>query len=247
MLHTRIAILLLLIQLVIPARAQRNAYTAFSAVALSGSYGAYFPGGNLADRFGFNSTAGASALVKTSSNYVFGLNWYYLFGGQVKEDGILDSIATRDGFVIDEEGKLADIHLYERGFMLNLSGGKIFPRLAGANKNSGVMLMGSLGFMQHKIKIIDGGNRSPQLRDDYIKGYDRLTNGFSVTEFAGYWFMSKNHYVNFYAGFEFTQAFTKSRRSWDYDLMRADTKQRLDLLHGIRFGWMIPLYRSDNY
>jgi len=52
--------------------------------------------------------------------------------------------------------------------------------------------------------------------------------------------------VNFYVGFEFNQAFTQSRRSFDYDRMAVDTLKRVDLLSGVRVGWILPFYIFDD-
>ena len=97
--------------------------------------------------------------------------------------------------------------------------------------------------MRHKIKIDDIGHQSPQLVDPYPQGYDRLTAGFGAHEFIGYVYFSNKRLLNFFGGFEFTQAFTKSQRSFDYDLMKADVEKRTDLLNGIRIGWILPLYK----
>lgn len=215
--------------------------------SFAGTYSYQFPGGDLLWRFGPNSEAGASGYYKTSHNYVFGLQWNYIFGNQLRGANPLDSITTSDGHVIDKEGKYADLRVYERGYTLNLAVGKVFNHYLAVNKNSGPMLMGGVGILQHKFRIYDNGARSPQLTKDYLKGYDRLTSGIAINEFVGYWYMSRSRFVNFYAGFEFTQAFTKSRRSWDYSLMRADTENRIDLLSGVRVGWVIPLYRKTSH
>lgn len=222
--------------------------SASSYFGFAGTYAYQAPGGDLARRFGNNSSAGASLLYKTKKNYAFGFNWAYMFSNNLKEIGILDSIKTTDGTVIDKEGKYADIRFFERGFTLNLSAGKVFNQVFSPNANSGLFLNGGIGYLQHKIRIYDNGARSPQLTDTYLKGYDRLTSGLAFTEFVGFWFMSPNKYINFFGGFEFTQGLTKSRRSWDYDLMRADTEKRLDLLYSARVGWVIPITRkgSDN-
>jgi hypothetical protein len=211
----------------------------------SATYAYQVPGGDLARRFGNNSSAGASLMFKGANNLHFGLNWAYIFSNTLKETGILDSIKTSDGTVIDKEGKYADIRFFERGFTLNLSCGYLLPKILSPNPNSGILLTGGIGYLQHKIRIYDNGARSPQLAGDYLKGYDRLTSGIAFTEFAGYWYQSPRPYINFFAGFEFTQGFTQSRRSWDYDLMRADTEKRIDLLSGIRVGWLIPIGRHD--
>jgi hypothetical protein len=213
--------------------------------SLSLSYAYQIPGGDLLWRFGPNSNAGASAFYKTDKNYIYGFQWSYIFGNKLKGENPLDSISTSDGHVIDKEGKYADIRIFERGFTLGLSGGKIFNQFLSPNKNSGFFVMGGVGYLQHKFRIYDNGARSPLLTKTYLKGYDRLTSGFMTTEFLGYWYMSRNRYVTFFGGFEFMQGFTQSRRSWDYNLMRADTEKRIDLLSGVRFGWVIPLYKRN--
>ncbi len=217
--------------------------TVISCGAFSASYAFQLPGGDLAKRFGPNSNAGASAWYKTDRNFFYNVSWSYIFGQQLTSTTIFDSIATVDGFVIDREGKYADVRIFERGFTLGVNAGKLFPML-GPNPNCGLLTTVGLGWIQHKYRIYDNGARTPQLSKEYLKGYDRLTGGLAVTEFVGYWFMSNNRFVNFYAGIEATQGFTKSLRSWDYTLMKADTERRMDLLWGVRVGWVIPIYQG---
>ena len=38
------------------------------------------------------------------------------------------------------------------------------------------------------------------------------------------------------------EGFTQNRRDWNYTEMMKDDKQRLDLLFGLKVGWMLPLY-----
>lgn len=218
---------------------------------ISANYGYNFPGGDLYARFGNNSTIGVLAGFKTRKNNFYMLEWNYIFGEQVKEDGILDSISTTEGYLIDVEGKMSDIRIFERGFTLHAQYGRLFPiREISPNRNTGLFVSVGIGMMQHKIRIYDNGARSPQLSGEYLKGYDRMTSGVSFSQFVGYWYMSNSRFVNFYFGFEAYEAITKSRRSWDYDLMRADTRQRFDVMYGFRAGWIIPLYRrhgKDEY
>ncbi|MFI5150681.1 MAG: hypothetical protein ACHQRM_13165 [Bacteroidia bacterium] len=207
------------------------------------SYAGQFPGGDMAHRFGYNSNICLNYSFKTSKNWVFGVDFAYIFGNQVRES-VLDSISTRNHFVIDVNGELAEIHLWERGFSTTAWAGKLFP-VYGPNPNCGLQTSIGLGFLQHHIKIEDIGNRSPQLAGDLKKGYDRLTNGPSVSEYIGYTYLSNNRFVNFFFGIEFTQAFTQDRRSWDYEMMKVDDKQRVDLLYGLRAGWILPLYKKN--
>ena len=99
--------------------------------------------------------------------------------------------------------------------------------------------------MQHKIRIDDIGNLSPQLSTEMKKGYDRLTSGISATEFIGYLYLGNKRMLNFFGGFEFTQGFLKGKREWLYDLQKPGTDSRIDLLSGFRIGWILPLYKKS--
>jgi len=206
------------------------------------SYAFQLPGGNLEKRFGYNSNVDLNFSIKTKKNLIFGASGSFFFGDQIKENGILDSLKTSTGFIINQNGNPATVRLFERGFTAALHIGKIFSVFS-PNKNSGILAYAGPVFIRHKIKIDDIGNQSPQLVDSYRKGYDRLTAGFGAHEFIGYIYFSNKRMLNCFFGFEFTQAFTKSQRSYDYDLMKADTEKRTDLLYGIRVGWILPLYK----
>lgn len=206
------------------------------------SYSYQLSGGDLKKRFGNNSNIGAMLVVKTKSNWLVGADYSFLFGNKIKESGILDSIKTGTGHIIDKNGQYAETRLFERGYTVSAKFGKLFPLLS-PNRNSGFIFMLSGGMLQHKIRIEDIGNNSPQLSKEYRKGYDRLTNGLSVSEFVGYLFLSNNRILNAFAGFEFTQAFTQSRRSYNFDTMQRDTQKRMDYLNGFRLGLILPLYK----
>lgn len=216
-----------------------------SAVAfkmIGGTFAYQIPGGDLADRFGNNYNVGVTFQWKTKKNWIFGVDGSFIFSDEVKENTILQNISTSQGYIIGQDGYYADIFLYERGFMIQAKAGKIFP-VIGPNPNSGLMATLGVGLLEHKIRIEDKGNRAPQVYDEYSKGYDRLTNGLSLTEFLGYTNFSNHRLVNFMAGFEFTQAFTRNRRDINFDTMMRDDRSRVDLLFGIKVAWIIPLYK----
>jgi len=200
------------------------------------------PAGDLADRFGTNMNFGGGLeLLTAESNLIFGLQSYYLFGSNVKENP-LSNMTTADGFVIAEDGGFADVQLRERGFYIGAMVGKLL-RFSSNNPRSGIRITVGAGLLQHQIRIQDDPFRLvPQLNENYKKGYDRLTNGLAINEFIGYQMLSANKRINFYAGFEFTQGFTQSRRSFNYDTRTADTNKRFDSLMGVRAGWIIPFY-----
>jgi hypothetical protein len=215
--------------------------TCVNILSINATYGFFMPGGDLKDRFGNNSTVGATILYKTSGNWIYGLDWNFIFGNDIKEDSILNKISTSQGFVINGNGYPALITLYERGFLTSVKFGKIIP-FNRKNLNSGLVLLGSVGLLQHKIRIENNEGDTYQVKGDYKKGYDRLTNGLSVSEYIGYMFYGKKNLINFYGGFEFTQAWTQNRRSINFDTQRKDQTKRLDLLYGVKVGWMIPFY-----
>ncbi|MES2627524.1 MAG: hypothetical protein V4616_01025 [Bacteroidota bacterium] len=219
--------------------------TSESMPMLSFNYGFYTPGGDLKNRFGNNSAIGSLFQYKTKSNFVFGAEGTFFFGRNVKENHVLDQLASPDGEVFDKSSQPSAIIFFERGFTLSASVGKIFP-VFGPNPNSGILLRVGGGFMQHKIRIEHQNNRIPQLENDYIKGYDRLTNGPMLNQFVGYMLMSNNKFANFYLGVEAIEGFTKSRRGYNYDTRMPDTANRLDLMYGVKAGICILFYKRTS-
>lgn len=221
------------------------------APMFSGSYAYQLPGGDLKTRFGANSNAGGNFMLKFRSNWVIGAEGYFLFGNKLKEEAtsIFDAIKTSTGDIIDQNGNFATVLLSERGFYTGGKIGKIFPKPFYVNANSGIFITTGVGLLQHKIRIENDGNRAPQILDDYKKGYDKLTNGLCIKEFIGYMFIGESQVLNFYAGFEFYQAWTMSRRSFDFPTMQQDTQKRIDQLYSFRIGWVIPIYKRmpDKY
>jgi hypothetical protein len=202
----------------------------------------HLPAGDLSKRFGPDLGAGGAFVIKNRHNWVFGLEGSYIFGQNVKED-VLVNIRNADGFVIDNEGYPADLRISQRGLVAHAVLGKVFNVLS-ANQNSGLLVWVGAGFMQHHIRLYDAQQRIAAVKGDLSKGYDRLSAGLSLTQFVGYLFLSEHKFVNFYAGFEFTEGFTRSVRKYNYDTGKPDTAPRFDGLLGFRFGWILPLYKK---
>ena len=216
---------------------------------VSVTYAYQIPGGDLASRFGNNHNLGLGFHIKTKTSWFYGIQGTYLFGSRViPENGFLENLKIEGGYILDNDGQLSKISLQERGWTCTLDGGKLFP-VFGPNPNSGILVMGGAGLFQHKIRIEHQETHIQQLEKEYLKGYDRLTNGPVFREFVGYFYMSNNRLVNFVIGLEAWQAFTQSRRDLNFDTMTADTQKRNDSLFGIRAGWTLHLYKrmSDNY
>lgn len=219
----------------------RDSVFSFSIASITGGYS--LPGGDLADRFGGNFSIGGNYFRKHRSNWLFGVQGDFLFGDRVKERDFLYSLSNSQGQIITQNGTYGNILLYERGWRVEARIGKILP-VIGPNKNCGLVVMGGVGFLQHKIRIESQGDNIPSLEGNYVKGYDRLSNGLSISEFIGYFNFGNRRRINFFVGLEATQAFTKSRRDFDFDTRMRDDQERNDLLFGIRAGWIIPLYKK---
>jgi len=212
------------------------------------NFAGHLPSANMAERFGPNLKAGGSFLLKTKKNWVYGVEANYIFGRNLKED-VLSQLRTPEGFVVDNEGYPGDLRVSQRGLLVHAVFGRVF-NLASANPNSGLMVNIGAGYMQHKIKLYDAQQRIASIKGDLEKGYDRLTAGLSTSLFIGYLFLSENRMLNFYFGVESYQGFTQSLRKFNYDTGMPDTQERIDIVTGVRAGWILPLYKrkpSDNY
>lgn len=220
---------------------QGVADTTMNIPLISVNFAGHKPFGDLSDRFGENLSIGGSFLFKARKTWVIGVEGGYFFGRNVKEN-VVAQMKNNDNFIIDNEGFPADLRITERGFNTYLVVGKLFPKL-GHNPNSGLIINCGFGYMQHKIKLYDAGQKIAAVKGDMTKGYDRLSGGFAMEQFVGYMFLSGNRLVNFVAGFEFHEAFTQSYRGFNYDTGLPDTKQRKDYLIGFRIGWVLPLYK----
>ncbi len=207
------------------------------------SFSSYVPGGDLADRFGTHFSLGVNPQFKTKSNWIFSANGQFLFGNDVKQPGLMANLYSEKNELLDENGQIANVLLFQRGMTFSLRTEKLFPINAEKNPNSGIIVGLGLGFIQHKIRIEHQNNRMPQIDNGYEKGYDRLTNGTLLEQNIGYFHISNKKLTNFRVELVFNQGFTQSRRDFNFDDGAKDTQKRLDLFTGVRFTWLLPLYR----
>jgi hypothetical protein len=210
-------------------------------------YGGYQPGGDLSTRFGYTNLAGGEIGYQFKSNFYFTGGMYFLFGGVVKEPNHLINLRY-DGFtILNYNGQPAEIRVWERGYTVPLRVGWVLPRFDPfrANANSGPYIETGVQFIQHKIRIENVGNLVPSLSSQYLKGYDRLTNGIGVMQSVGYRYYSLNKLINFFVAVDIMENFTENRRDFQYDQEKVENKKRLDLMMGFRAGWTIPLYQIN--
>ncbi len=205
------------------------------------TYSYQIPGGDLAKRFGNNSNIAIEFSIKTKNNWVVGVEGFFLFGDKMKETSIFDSLYTSNKQLLNNDGEYSVFNLLERGFYIGATIGKLFP-VFGPNLNSGVIVNAGAGLLQHKIKIENDANTTPYISGEYIKGYDRLSNGLATKIFIGYHYLGKTKLINFTAGFEIYQAWTKNRRDFNFDTRTKDNTIYKDALYSLKIGWILPFY-----
>jgi hypothetical protein len=227
--------------LVISAFAQSVKDSSFRIIMTGVHFGGQMPGGDLQQRFGTNLSAGANVVWKTKKNLMYSVEASYFFGNRVKQD-VVANMRNEKGKITDNEGYPADLRLTERGWNIYAKVGYLINKL-GKNPNSGLMINVGAGWMQHKINLYDAAKKVAAVKGDLKKGYDHLTGGFALSQFIGYQYLSNNRLANFYVGLEFYEGFTKNLRGYNYTTGTYDDKQRLDIMMGARFGWILPLYK----
>jgi hypothetical protein len=202
--------------------------------------GMHAPWGDLADRYGISNMVGATFRVKTAGRWLTGFGARFLTGSQVRQPGLLQNLKTEDGYVIDNEGRIARLTAQQRGTLITASVGRLFPTNPG-NPNTGIALELAGGLWSHKIHFQNRGNRITQLEAPYLEGYDRLARGWTLCPRVGYWHMDPRGRVNFNVGLECYAGRIAPQRDWNADTMDADTETRTDGLFGIFAGWVIHL------
>lgn len=242
---TALVVMIMLLQLSV--QAQRNVRDSVIGTPWIGiHYGGNWPGGDLAERYGFFNHLGAMAGYKTSRNWVLGVDGNFMFGNRIRMTNLFDNLTDSYGNITDMNGDIGKILLFSRGFNVNLMVGKVIPVFS-PNENSGLLIQGGVGYLQHKLRIESNDQVIPSLELKYKKGYDRFTSGINFHEFIGYSFMANQGIVNFYGGFYMQQGLTYNRREIFFD--RPDEEvpknQRLDLQFGFRVGWFVPVYKRQ--
>jgi len=189
---------------------------------------------------------GTNLSLKTKSNWTVETGFNYYFAGKVKGvDSLFSMITNSSGLIIDGNGVPADIEVDTRAWSLRLEGGKIFP-LSQKARNAGLHVKLGVGVLQRYIFIKNPYNLVMQLKEEYKKGYDHLTLGITLYQFIGYTRLSYNKFSCFYGGVEFYEVFSKRQREYDFNLMGKDNRKFFDAMIGLKFGWIIPLYKQEN-
>ncbi len=209
--------------------------------------GLYTPSGDMAKTYGNNAAIGFSYAYKTKTNFLFGADFNFMFGNDVKDAGnLFRELRTTEGQIIGIEGEFVNVIVLQRGFAAGVYAGKIFP-IIGPNPNSGLVVKFGFNYLEHLTYIESREAEIPPLEGDFRKAYDRKRGGLAFYQFIGYQNFSNNQFANFFVGLDFYQGFTQDLRSYNIDEMRFTDDKFLDFLFGIKLGWVLPVYKQvDN-
>ena len=221
--------------------------TKTSSFMFSVDYAYQFPAFDLKDRFGNNSSLGASLIQKNKNGYLLSLSGRWLFGNNIKEENIFDFIDGENGDIININGQIPIIRLFERGAQLHINFGKKL-NLNIKKSESGIVPSIGFGYVYHKIFIETLLGETPQLNENLIKGYDRLSGGFSLKQSLTFMYLSDNNMKNFNFGIEIVECWAKDLRNYHYS-NNSIPKKRFDVFIGLKFGWIVPLKKrtTSNY
>ncbi|MAQ32259.1 MAG: hypothetical protein CMD26_05985 [Flavobacteriales bacterium] len=219
---------------------QENDDSKSSTILLSINHTAQMPFGDLSDRFGLNSNVGLTLTYQTATNFIINLESGLLFGSDVKENDIFNAINGDDGDILSTSGEIPTIRLFERGGYFDVSFGK-YIKLNNKKHESGIVMTLGAGYLYHKIFIETIVTALPQLNNELLKGYDRLSGGILTKQFIGYYFFSSTSTIRFFLGLEAMQGFTKDLRGYNYTTQTYVTNNRIDQLVGIKCGFIIPI------
>jgi len=161
-----------------PVKAQVSGSAAVALPVVGVHYGGAFSGGDLAARYGYFNRVGFTAGYKLKSNWSFGIESDFWFSDNVRLTGLFDHLVDDAGNITNDLGMPASVLVYPRGVHANAYVGRLFP-LNQSNRNSGILVQLSGGYMLHRLRIETNDNVVPQIELDYKKGYDRLTTGFN--------------------------------------------------------------------
>lgn len=242
---TSLILPVILLTVLMPVSAQVNPKDSLNISLINVGASVNLPAADLSKRFGFNGTISGGYSRLFMNRRMVEVTGDFIFGDKIKNKySVLSLIANENGQVIDQEGTLKDVYIYERGYSLYFSAGKLFPR-SSYNPNTGLLLMAGIGYLQHKYRFEIENNNAPQLEVSFKKGYDHLCGGPSLRQYVGYYHIGNSKKINYFIGVELKEAFTFSFRPYYINEMKYADEKRFDVMAGIKFGWILPLYKKS--
>ncbi|HRU68371.1 MAG TPA: hypothetical protein P5265_07760 [Bacteroidia bacterium] len=219
--------------------------SAISMHVIGFNYSFNIPFKDMAVRFGNSSQLSVSYLFKTTANFYISPYFAYFFSGKVNDSFVLDAIKTGDGYLINNQGTLCPVAIEQRGFHSGIQLGYLYS-FNQPNLNSGIVFSAGPVFLQHKLSFDYSNGPVNQIEGEYRKGYDRLTNGIGLIQTIGFQRFGNKGLGNYHFSIYMVEAFTQSRRDFDFYLQKKDDLKRKDFLLGFQLGFDIPIYRKTS-
>ncbi len=209
-------------------------------------YNGQNPSGDWSKMYGISHGLGFGVNYKSQTNWVLNTEGSFMLSGNIKSEAVnLINLTNSNNYIFNSNnGTPATVDITMRGFNGFVKIGKVFP-IARFNKNHGFFVQAGAGYLMHYINFNIPQSTVVQLNETNQRGYDRLHAGPATNQFIGYFYQSENRLINFYIGIDFTQAFTKNLREFNYDTKQYDTGSKQDNITAFRFAWMIPIYLSN--
>ena len=88
-------------------------------------YAMQVPAGDMKTRFGINSSLSMDVIYKNRRKWFVGIQGCFIFGSKVNQPDLFANLVTSQGEVIGADGKYADVRVFERGYYITLTGGKM--------------------------------------------------------------------------------------------------------------------------
>lgn len=208
-------------------------------------YNAQTPSGDWEKLYGFSNGLGFGCNYKSTTNWLMSMEGNFMLSDNLKNTLNLINLTNSNNYTYNSNtGSPASVYITMRGFSTFAKLGKIFP-ISKYNKNHGFVIQIGVGYLMHYTNFNIPQSTVAQLNENYQKGYDKLHTGIALNQFVGYYFQSENRLINFYIGLDFTQAFTKNQREFNYDTKQYDTGSKQDNITALRIAWLIPIYLSN--
>lgn len=203
------------------------------------------PVGEVAERFGHSYSTGLGVRYKTKTNWTFGVMGDFWFGDQIKiYPQLVRSMSNEQGLLFNSQGNPAELIAFQRGWLVGPEIGRIFNFKGAYNPNCGIFVTLGGGFMQHRIRM-ESDNRNSiiyQMQREYVKGYDRLNQGWMLRSNVGYIHAGNKRAINFIVALEVMYGQTRNIRGFNYDTGLPDNDLLNNGFIGARFAWFLPRY-----